>query len=269
MTKTGYLCEVPCFFIDIPLSILYNLRVLYYISKENDNKEEQMNNLSKSERTSSTLGLVQLALFSAIIIIMAFTPFIGYIPLGFTRATIIHIPVIIGSIMLGPKKGGFLGGVFGLTSLINNTINPTVTSFAFSPFYSLGSMHGNFASLIICLVPRILVGILPYYVYKWVMHTKNGDKPSSSRQIISLGIAGVVGSLTNTLLVMNLIFVFFKDAYASVNSVSADTVYYFILSIIGINGVPEAIVAGIITIALGKILLKKYVKSKDMTVSQK
>ena len=58
-----------------------------------------------STTMSKTKGLVQMAVFSALIVILAFTPFIGYIPLGFTRATIIHIPVIIGSLMLGPKKG--------------------------------------------------------------------------------------------------------------------------------------------------------------------
>ena len=83
----------------------------------------------------STLGLVQVALFAALIILMAFTPFLGYIPLGFTRATINHMPVILGSVLLGPKKGAVLGFVFGLTSLVNNTMNPTATSFVFSPFY--------------------------------------------------------------------------------------------------------------------------------------
>lgn len=85
------------------------------------------------KRSSLTLGMVQTALFAALIIILAFTPFLGYIPLGFTRATIIHIPVIIGSLMLGPKNGAFLGFVFGMTSLINNTVNPTATSFVFTP----------------------------------------------------------------------------------------------------------------------------------------
>ena len=61
----------------------------------------------RAER-EKTLGLVQVSLFGALIIIMAFTPFLGYIPLGFTRATIIHIPVILGSILLGPKKGAIL-----------------------------------------------------------------------------------------------------------------------------------------------------------------
>ncbi len=206
-------------------------------------------------RSTKTLGLVQVAMISAIIIIMAFTPFLGYIPLGFTRATIIHIPVIIGSIMLGPKKGATLGFVFGLTSLINNTMNPTVTSFVFSPFYSLGEVSGGLGSLIICFVPRILVGVTPYYMYHWVLKLCKDKKKGLN---IALASAGVVGALTNTLLVMNLIYVFFKDAYASANSVASDAVYAFILSIIGINGIPEAIVAAIIVMLVGRILIKKF-----------
>ena len=70
------------------------------------------------------------------------------------------------------------------------------------------------------------------------------------------GVSGIIGSLTNTLLVMNLIFVFFKDAYAMANDVASNAVYGFILSIIGINGVPEAIVAGVIVTFVGRVLLK-------------
>lgn len=117
-----------------------------------------MNN-ETTNTTSQVRGLVQAALFAALIILMAMVPFLGYIPLGFTRATIIHIPVILGALVLGPKKGAFLGLIFGLTSLINNTMNPTVTSFVFSPFYSLGEIQGGFASILICFVPRILTGV--------------------------------------------------------------------------------------------------------------
>lgn len=205
------------------------------------------------ERTSQTLGMVQVALFAALIIILAFTPFLGYIPLGFTRATIIHIPVIIGSLMLGPKKGAFLGFVFGLTSFINNTINPTATSFVFTPFYELGEIHGGIGSVIICFLPRILVGIVPYYIYQGLDHL-------TGKQTLSLAVAGLSGALTNTLLVMNLIFVFFREAYASANHVASEAVYTFILSIIGINGIPEAIVAAILVSLICRVLLK-YVKT--------
>lgn len=207
----------------------------------------------QSGRRPQTLGMVQAALFAALIIIMAFTPFLGYIPLGFTRATIIHIPVIIGSILLGPKKGAVLGTVFGLTSFINNTMNPTVTSFVFTPFYSLGEIHGGIGSVIICFVPRILVGVLPYFVYRGLSKLWRQKKQG---MLFALGAAGLAGSLTNTLLVMNLIYFFFKDAYAAANDIASNAVYGFILSIIGINGVPEAIVAAVIVALIGRTLLR-------------
>ena len=207
-------------------------------------------------RNKKVLGLVQVALFASLIIIMAFTPFLGYIPLGITNATTIHIPVIIGAILLGPKKGAVLGFVFGMTSLIKSTISPTPTAFVFSPFYSLGEIHGGIQSLIICFVPRILIGVVPYYVYHFF--SKITKKWKSSRTF-SLGAAGVAGSLTNTILVMGMILIFFKDAYAAANEVAVQAVYTLIAGTIAINGVPEAIVAAVIVAFVTKVLLKsKY-----------
>ena len=197
-------------------------------------------------------SVAEVAIFAALILLLAFTPFIGYIPLGFTRATIIHIPVILGAILLGPKQGAVLGFVFGLTSLINNTVNPTATSFVFSPFYSVGEVSGNWKSLVICFIPRILIGVAAYFVYRGVRKLLGERKLG---EILALGAAGLVGALVNTLLVMNLIFLFFGDAYGAANQVAEGAVYTFILSVIGINGVPEAIVATIIVALVGKPLL--------------
>lgn len=214
--------------------------------------------VNRKSSIANVRSMIQVALFGAIIVILAFTPFLGYIPLGFTRATIIHIPVIIGSLLMGPKKGAVLGFVFGVTSFINNTMNPTVTSFVFTPFYSLGEFSGGIGSLIICFVPRILVGVVPHYVYRGVKSLTKSEKVSSTGLIL----AGMSGALVNTLLVMNMIFVFFRDAYAKANGVAESAVYTFILSIIGINGVPEAVVAAIFTLCIGKILMKKNIRDR-------
>lgn len=203
-----------------------------------------------------TYQMVLTALFTAIIIIMAFVPYLGYINLVVIKATLIHVPVIIGSIMLGPKKGGFLGFVFGCTSLINNTFNPSLLSFAFSPFYSVGEIGGNFFSLIICFVPRILVGILPYYVYVGIRKLLKEKKGSD---FLALPVAGVVGAFTNTLLVMNLIYVCFSEQFATAKQIALDAVYGAILAIIAANGIPEAIVAAVLTTAVCKAL-KSYLR---------
>ena len=118
-------------------------------------------------KNEKTYELVLTALFTAIIVIMAFTP-LGYIPLVVINATIIHIPVILGALFLGPKKGAFLGFVFGFTSFINNTFKAvTPSAFVFSPVLAVNvvGVSGIFKSLYICFVPRILVGVVPYFVY--------------------------------------------------------------------------------------------------------
>ena len=241
-----------------------------YLEERMITKEAVMNNLNTGRQQAggnvrpqagsriSTMSMVQVAIFGAVICIMAFTPFLGYIPLGFTRATIIHVPVIIASLLMGPKKGAALGFLFGLTSFINNTMNPTPTSFVFTPFYSIGDVSGGIGSVIICFVPRILVGVVPFFVYKLVK--KFAKKSSVSA--VGLVLAGISGALVNTLLVMNLIFVFFREGYAAANDVAVSAVYGFILTMIGINGVPEAIVAGILTLCIGKVLLKKNIRER-------
>ena len=241
-----------------------------YLEERMITKEAVMNNFKTGRQQAetnaqpqagsriSTMSMVQVAIFGAVICIMAFTPFLGYIPLGFTRATIIHVPVIIASLLMGPKKGAALGFLFGLTSFINNTMNPTPTSFVFTPFYSIGDVSGGIGSVIICFVPRILVGVVPFFVYKLVK--KFAKKNSVSA--VGLVLAGISGALVNTLLVMNLIFVFFREGYAAANDVAVSAVYGFILTIIGVNGVPEAIVAGILTLCIGKVLLKKNIRER-------
>ena len=144
-------------------------------------------------KNEKTYELVLTALFTAIIIIMAFTP-LGYIPLVVINATIIHIPVILGALFLGPKKGAFLGFVFGFTSFINNTFKAvTPSAFVFSPVLAVNvvGVSGIFKSLYICFVPRILVGVVPYFVYLG-LHKLLKDEQKSWRIVINFAAAMIL-----------------------------------------------------------------------------
>ena len=206
----------------------------------------------KSKKSFDTMTFSITSLFVAIIILMAFTP-IGYLQLGLIKATIITIPVILGSIILGPKIGGLLGLLFGFTSLISNTFMPVLLSFAFSPFIPIpGTENGSILALVVCFLPRILVGIVPYYVFTFLQKLTKGN---IKFEAISLSIAGIAGAMINTLLVMHLIFFLFQDAYASVKEVSVQVLYGAVLSVIGTIGIPEALIAAVVTAAVGKALL--------------
>lgn len=194
--------------------------------------------------------LVLTGLFVAIIFIMALTP-LGYIPLGVIRATIIQIPVIIGALFCGYKKGAFLGFVFGFTSCLTGTITPTLTSFLFSPIIAatqIGPMGAAYSTLI-CFVPRIATGVFPVFLYR-----RLGGICKSAN--VRLSIAGAAGSLTNTILVMSGIVLFYREAYAQVMGVSAYAVLGLIATTICINGVIEAILSACIVSAVGNVLIR-------------
>ena len=237
-------------------------------------------------RNNKTAELVLTALFAAIIIIMAFTP-LGYIPLVVINATIIHIPVILGALFCGPKKGGFLGFIFGLTSFIKNTVMPTsLSAFVFSPVLAasmvvkkaLSSRH----KILWASVFNILIGVFLFLGARAFLLHVFDKKPLSdialyavsalvgwfvfialevytvlkSGAVCAFVYAGVTGAMVNTILVMGGIFVLYKDAYAKALSVDAGAVLGIIGGVISFNGVIEAIVAAIIVAALGMVLNK-------------
>lgn len=101
-----------------------------------------------------------IGVLAAISIMLSMTP-LGFIPIGPTNATIMHIPVIIGAIVEGPLVGITVGFIFGATSLLKALTMPTITSFAF-------------INPLVSILPRMLIGVIAYYVYKLtIKFTKN------------------------------------------------------------------------------------------------
>ncbi len=202
-----------------------------------------MNNfLSNNNQKNFTSNLVKLALFAGIIFILGVTPF-GFIPLGVFKIVTIHIPVIIGSIILGPKKGAFLGFIFGLTSFIMAHLQPSVTSYFFSPIIS-----GNLFSLIVCFVPRILVGVIPYFVFKLLKKCININ--------VSLILSGLIGSLVNTVLVLSFIYIFFAEKYAEALNTTLDNLIIVIFTSVGLNATLEALASSILVLTICKAMFK-------------
>lgn len=194
------------------------------------------------------------AIFISIILLFAFTP-VGFINLVIIKATIIHIPVIIASILLGPRIGALQGLVFGLTSVIINTLSPSLLSFAFSPFVDLVDVGpARFWALFIAIVPRVLLGIIPFYLYQV---TKRIFEKTKFQQKPALFLTGLLSTFIHTFLVMGSIAFFFQDAYAqAINANSVGAIFNAILTVFFTNGLAEAIVAAIITTALVPPLLK-------------
>ncbi len=189
-----------------------------------------------------TKSLTYLALFMAIEAVLVMVPFLGFIPIGPLRATTLHIPVIIAAIVLGTREGCLVGLIFGLFSLFNNTINPTVTSFAFSPFIS-----GNILSAVIAIVPRVLIGFVSGEVYRLM---------KSRFPTAGMFVSSFLGALTNTALVLGGIYLLFGQAYAKALGRSFASLAPYFISVISTQSLLEAVVGAIIAVAVSKALLK-------------
>lgn len=197
-----------------------------------------------------TRWLTSVALMAAIVILLANTP-LGMIQLPIIKATTVHIPVILGAVLLGPLAGGILGAVFGICSLISNTMAPTLLSFAFSPFMSTTGIPGVLKALWISIGCRVMIGVVSGWI--WLLMKK-----MKVNSIAALPITGFIGSMTNTVFVMGSIYFLLARQYAEARTVGLDAVWGLIMGTITASGIPEAVAAAILVGVIGKVLLKVF-----------
>ena len=194
-----------------------------------------------NKKSGSTRRLTLFALFMALELMLASTP-LGFVRLGMIGATTLHIPVIIAAITMGKGAGAALGLIFGLSSVVNATVNPLPTSFVFSPFLEFAGVSGGTRSLIVAIVPRVLVGFLSGAAYEALQH--------KSHQSLAVTAAAVVGTLSNTVLVLGGIYIFFGRAYAAAVNVAFESLISVILTVVATNGVAEIVLAILLSLPI-------------------
>ena len=200
-------------------------------------------------RKRDTRWLVGVAMFVALQLTLQLTG-IGLIPLPLINATTLHIPVIVGAVLLGPLAGAVLGGTFGLCSMWTATINPTPLSFAFSPVLAAeaGGAAGAVKAVWIALGCRILIGVVSGWLWIALKRLKISD-------YAALPVVGVAGALTNTGLVMGSIFFLLRPEFAEANNVGMEMVLGLVMTVVATSGVAEAIAAAVLATAACKALL--------------
>lgn len=251
-----------------------------------------MNNNATVSSSFNAKNIAVIGLLGALTAVLGMTP-LGFIPVGPTRATIMHIPVIVGSILYGPMVGGFVGLIFGIFSLINALINMTPVSFVF-------------INPIVSIFPRVMIGIGSYYVYeavkklgkdklKWLLTAvwiaivgylgyglyNNIIESSVSGIVINLlflaiaigiflysykkynfqsvdvTLAAIAGTMINTVGVMSLIYFIYGERFVEAMGHDIETARKVILGISVINGIPECILAAILVTSVVKAVQKR------------
>ncbi|MBQ5840993.1 MAG: ECF transporter S component [Clostridia bacterium] len=201
-------------------------------------------------KMKDTRWMAGVAMMAAIVVLLANTP-LGLIQLPVIKATTTHIPVIIGAILLGPLAGGILGGVFGVCSMISNTIAPVATSMCFSPFLSTTGIVGAMKAVWVSVGCRILIGVVAGWLWIALKKVRVND-------LIALPVVGFVGSMTNTVAVMFSILFLFRAEYAAAKNIAMEAFYDFVMGVVTGTGVLEAIVALVLVTFIGKAMLKVF-----------
>lgn len=195
-----------------------------------------------------THWMAGVGLMAAIVVLLASTP-LGMIQLPVIKATTTHIPVILGAILFGPLAGCILGAVFGICSMVSNTVAPTLLSFAFSPFMTNEGFVGALKAIWISVGCRVLIGFVSGWL--WI-----GLKKLKADDFVALPVVGFVGSMVNTVLVMGSIYFLLAQQYAQAKNVALSAVYGLVMGTVTGAGVMEAVAALLLVTAIGKALLK-------------
>lgn len=176
------------------------------------------------EKGLTVRKIVIAGVLGAVAILLGVTR-LGFIPVPTAagNATIMHIPAVIGGIMEGWGVGLIIGLIFGVSSFLNATI----------PL---------FKDPLVAILPRLFIGVLAYFTYVGLRNIN---------QYLAVGVAGFAGSITNTILVLTMAVV---RGYLTLGVATTVAIT---------NGLPEAIVSVIVTLAVVGVWKKLGISGKQ------
>lgn len=186
---------------------------------------------------SKTQKLTITAIFVAIILLQSFVPFLGYITIfpALPAITTLPLTIAIFALLMGPGYGTTLGLLWGLISLYRAYTQPG----------SIVSLM-LFQNPLIALIPRIAAGFIPGYIGKFIKNAK----VSSKKAIFGYTLGGLSASLTNTILVILLTSIIFKNSDKLIHylgGVQGSALIVVLMVALAANGIVEAIFTGIFT----------------------
>lgn len=196
---------------------------------------------NKRKRPKLTIReLTIIGMLGAITLFLGLTGF-GFIVLPWMKATIMQIPTIIGALIAGPRVGLFVGLIFGSMSVYQNIVVQNI----FSVF---------FINPLVSVLPRLLIGPFAYFAYKALK--LNNDT-------IRIAISAALGSITNTVGVLGMIYILYAREFAVVNNWPMDKVFNILAGVAIANGGTEAVVTSIIVTSV-VVILKRALGRKFM-----
>ena len=178
--------------------------------------------------------LTRLALLVAIELVMKAVG-LGSVPVGPLYMSFLTLPIAVGAITMGPAAGAILGGVFGAVSFYDAVTGASAMTGALFQVRPVNTV-------ILCVGMRVLMGLCTGLIFNAV---KNFDKPGTWSYIVSAMCAPAL----NTRFFMGYIVLAFYGCDYVQNLVSvkgAAIPLMFVVLLVGVQGVAEFLVSGIL-----------------------
>jgi uncharacterized membrane protein len=174
-----------------------------------------------------TRKLTIAGMITALVLLLGLTG-LGYPYVPPFKLTIVQVPVAIGAMILGPWYGLFFGFLFGLTSIYQAALGGLPTA-------------PMFLNPLVSVIPRLFVPLAAYLIYKLFDKIFKGKK-----RLVSGAIGGIFASLTNTVLVLGAIYIFYGARAAAMIGIDPALLLTLLLGIVVSSGLPEAAASGIL-----------------------
>ena len=183
---------------------------------------------------NNTQTLTRVALLVAIELVMKLVG-LGSVPVGPLYMSFLTLPIAVGAITMGPAVGALLGGVFGAVSFYDAVTGASAMTGALFQVSPLNTF-------VLCVGMRVLMGLCVGLVFAAL---KKLDRSRTWSYIVSAMCAPAL----NTLFFMGYIVLAFYNCDYVQNLVSvkgAANPFMFVVLLVGVQGVAEFLVSGIL-----------------------
>lgn len=202
-------------------------------------------------RNKRIMRIVFDAMFLAIIAVMTFVPYVGYIQIGLISFTLIHLPVLIGAALFGWKRGLMYGIFFGLGSLIKATTYP-------------GTIDFLFVNPLISVLPRAVFGLVAGLAFSLARKLPKIYLKGGFIAVLSFLLTDL-----HTFLVLTMLIIVYRPQLEVFLNSSVTWVGLALGGLITTGALIEAAIAAIITPTVVLLIINKYRNSDYLLLSKK
>ena len=163
-------------------------------------------------------------------ILMDVVPHFGFTRIGSISITVMHIPPILSSIVLGPVSGMLIGGLFGIISLMRAVSRESA---------ALDILLQN---PMISILPRVIFPLISGKVYQSLM-----ERFATRWELAATGISALIGACFNSILVLSFLYLIYPGQFLDVmNLSSGENAVVLLLKVFGPNLLVESLLAVVV-----------------------